>query len=245
MSDQRARSFGAIAEQYDAFRPGPPSEAAALLGDLRALKVLEVAAGTGLWSRFLVELGAELTVVEPDDEMRAVLERQSPQVRSLVGTAESLPAADASFDVVVVSSAWHWFSQPEATHEMARVLRGGGRLFVLWNGFSKDVAWVDELARLRNSEGDPQIRPRGWTAAELAGDLFHDVTDVIIDWTWRRSTEEMVSLFGTYSGVIVRSDEERRSINHTLRSRLAELTLNDVLDVPMTLRGTSATRSAR
>jgi SAM-dependent methyltransferase len=245
MSDQRARSFGSVAELYDAYRPAPPIGAAALVGDLHGVEVIEVGAGTGLWSRFLVERGAELTIVEPDDDMRAVLERRSPQVRSLVGTAESLPVADASFDVVVSSSAWHWFEQPATTNEMARVLRDGGRLFVLWNGFSKDVAWVDELARLRTNENDPQVRPRGWTAAELSGDFFDNVTDVTIDWTWRRTSEELVSLFGTYSGVIIRSDEERASIDRTLRMRLEEITEDGVVDVPMTLRGTVATRSAR
>ncbi len=245
MSDQRARSFGAIAEQYDQYRPAPPLGAAALMGDLQGRAVLEVGAGTGLWSRFLIELGAELTVVEPDDDMRAVLERRSPLVHALVGTAESLPVADASFDVVVTSSAWHWFRQPEATNEMARVLRDGGRLFVLWNGFSKEVGWVDELARLRDHQVDRPVRPRSWRAAELSGDLFSDVTDVTVDWTWRRSTDELVALFGTYSGVIIRTDEERASVARELRAYLARVTVNGMADVPMTLRGTVATRSTR
>ncbi len=245
MSDQRARSFGAIAEQYDHYRPAPPIGAAALLGDLHGLEVLEVAAGTGLWSRFLIACGATLTIVEPDDDMRAVLERQSPQVRSLVGTAESLPVADASFDVVVVSSAWHWFRQPEATHEMARVLVDHGRLFVLWNGFSRDLEWVNELSKLRDSNGDPSVRPRSWRAAELSDGSFSNITDIALDWTWRRTTDELVSLFGTYSGVIVRTEDERASVERTLRAYLEDVTLDGVLDVPMTLRGTVATRSAR
>jgi ubiquinone/menaquinone biosynthesis C-methylase UbiE len=71
----------------------------------------------------LVELGANVTVVEPDDDMRAVLERRSPGVHSLSGRAEHLPVFDESFDAVLISSAWHWFEQPESTIEMARVLR--------------------------------------------------------------------------------------------------------------------------
>ena len=245
MSDQRARSFGAIAEQYDQYRPAPPSGSASLLGDLHGLEVLEVAAGTGLWSRFLIECGATLTIVEPDDDMRAVLERQSPQVRSLVGTAESLPVADASFDVVVVSSAWHWFSQPEATHEMARVLVDNGRLFVLWNGFSRDLEWVNELSKLRDSNRDPLVRLRSWRAAELSDGLFFDISEIALDWTWRRTTDQLVALFGTYSGVIVRTNDERASVERRLRAYLENVTVDGVVDVPMTLRGSVATRSAR
>jgi SAM-dependent methyltransferase len=245
MSVERARSFGSVAELYDEFRPPPPPGAASLLGDLNGLKVLEVAAGTGLWSRYLAALGADLTIVEPDDDMRAVLKRRSPDVQALVGTAESLPVEDASYDVVVSSSAWHWFKQPDARNEMARVLVDFGRLFVLWNGFSRDVEWVQELINLRNNESGPTIRPRGWTASELADGPFEDVTDISLDWSWPRTTEQMASLFGTYSGVIMLSDEQKIVVDQKVRTRLASVSLDGMVDVPMTLRGTTAVRSAR
>ena len=117
--DGRGLSFGTVAEQYDALRPSPPPEAAEVLGDVRGLDVLEVAAGTGLWTRFLLELGARVTIVEPDDDMRAVLLGQSPQVTAWRASAEALPFTDATFDAVLVGSAWHWFEQPAATNEMA------------------------------------------------------------------------------------------------------------------------------
>jgi len=241
-SDPRAQSFGAVAELYDQYRPPPPAEAATLLGDLHGLEVLEVAAGTGIWSRFLIEQGARLTIVEPDDQMRAVLERRSPGVRALVGTAESLPVADGAFDLVLVSSAWHWFSQPDATVEMARVLREGGRLVVQWNGFGRDVGWVNELAKLR----DQSVRPRSWRAVELADSpLFHDAEDFSIDWTWRRTTDELIKHFGTYSGAIVRTDEERQRMRELVGTHLKRVTVDGAVDVPMTLRGTVAVRSAR
>jgi SAM-dependent methyltransferase len=245
MSVERARSFGSVADLYDEFRPPPPPGAAALLGDLHGLTVLEVGAGTGLWSRYLVELGADLTIVEPDDDMRAVLQRRSPDIHALVGTAESLPVADASFDVVVTSSAWHWFKQPEAKNEMARVLVDHGRLLVLWNGFSRDVEWVRELINLRNNESGPTIRPRGWTAAELSDGPFEQVADVALDWSWPRTTEQMASLFGTYSGVIMLSGEEKIVVDQKVRARLASVAFDGMVEVPMTLRGTTALRSAR
>ena len=128
--------FGSVAEEYDLYRPAPPALVATVLGDVRGLDVLEVGAGTGKWTRLLLELGAKVTVVEPDDDMRAVLVRRSPEGQTMKGAAEALPLGDATFDAVLVPSAWHWFEQPAATHEMARVLRDGGSLFVLWNGFS-------------------------------------------------------------------------------------------------------------
>src|SRR5580698_6546209 len=185
--DGRGLRFGTVAEQYDLYRPAPPPEVTSILGDVDGLELLEVGAGTGKWTRLLLELGATVTVVEPDDDMRAVLVRRSPEVRAVKGAAEALPLEDASFDAVLVSSAWHWFEQPAATNEMARVLRDNGRLFVLWNGFSRDVAWLTPLVELRDRLDDAGKRPRGWTAdLGIKGD-FDVEAEVELDWTWTRS----------------------------------------------------------
>src|SRR5665213_3734438 len=101
MAPRRAYSFGFVAEQYDAFRPAPPRALADVVGSLQGLDVLEIAAGTGLVTRFLLSLGATMTVVEPDDDMRAVLVRKGPRVTASRGVAEALPFDDASFDLVV------------------------------------------------------------------------------------------------------------------------------------------------
>lgn len=243
--DQRGLKFGSVAEQYDKFRPGPPTSAAELLGHVGGADVLEVGAGTGKWTRFLLGLGAVVTVVEPDDAMRAVLVRRSPDVRALGGAAERLPVDDCSFDTVLVSSAWHWFEQPDATNEMARVLRDDGRLAVLWNGFSRDVAWIASLAALRERPGDKGKRPRGWSAEFSSDAPFDVVRHVELAWEWTRSVEEMISLFGTYSGVIIRGDDDRRAMEVELRRRLDEVAVNGVVAVPMTVRGTIARRRAR
>jgi SAM-dependent methyltransferase len=243
--DGRGLKFGAVAELYDRYRPTPPLEASELFGDLTGRDVLEVGAGTGLWTRFLLGLGASMTIVEPDHEMREVLERRSPSVRSLAGRAEELPVADASFDVVLVSSAWHWFEQPEATEEMARVLRDQGKLYVLWNGFSRDVPWVQELTKLRENPGDRNTRPRGWAADLSDGGLFVDVVNVEIDWTWVRSSDELLAVFGTYSGALVKTEAQRHTMDLELRRLIEQAAQAGMVEVPMTLRGTLATRSAR
>ncbi len=243
--DGRGIRFGSVAEQYDAFRPSPPPETAALLGDLRGARVLEVGAGTGKWTRLILGLGAEVTVVEPDDDMRAVLVRRSPHIHALKGAAESLPVDGAIFDAVLVSSAWHWFEQPAATNEMARVLRDDGQLFILWNGFSREVPWVASLLALREQSDDERKRPRGWVAEFGVGGEFVIESDVELDWTWIRSIDEVVSIFGTYSGMIVRTDEEREEVEREVRRRLEATAVDGFVELPMTVRGTIARRRAR
>jgi SAM-dependent methyltransferase len=243
--DGRGLRFGTVAESYDRYRPGPPKEAAALLGDLAGLEVLEVGAGTGKFTRLLVELGARLSIVEPDVDMRRVLLRRSPKVIVLEGRAEELPVVERSFDVAVSSSAWHWFIQPDATNEMARVLCDDGTLFVLWNGFSRDVPWIVELTKFRQRPDGAKARPRGWHVQFDPNGPFVDVRDVSLDWTWTRTIDEVVALFGTYSDAIIQSDENRRIMERLVRERLVEHVGDGVVELPMTLRGTTARRRPR
>ncbi|MCU1362201.1 MAG: SAM-dependent methlyltransferase [Acidimicrobiaceae bacterium] len=243
--DGRGLKFGTVAENYDLYRPSPPESAKEIAGDLRGLKVLEVGAGTGKLTRFLLDLGAKVSVIEPDGDMRKVLTRHSPTVRVLLGHAESVPAEDASFDAVFSSSAWHWFAQPEATNEVARVLRDNGTLQVWWNGFSRDVPWMVELTKLREREDDANRPPRGWRAQFDSEGPFVDQHDFSIDWTWPRTVDEVVANFATYSGSIIRSEADQIELSQKVRAQLVERFAHGIVELPMTLRGTTARRRPR
>jgi SAM-dependent methyltransferase len=243
--DGRGLKFGTVAEQYDRYRPSPPDAAADLVGDLRGRDVLEVGAGTGKLTRFLLGLGASVSVIEPDDDMRKVLLRQSPEVTVLNGRAESVPVADESFDAIISSSAWHWFTQPDATNEFARVMRDNGMLHVWWNGFSRDVPWMAELTQMREREGDANRRPRGWRAELDPEGPFVDARDFTLHWELPRTIDEVVGYFGTYSGTIVAGDDFQRALEERVRARLHELFGDGDVVLPMTLRGTIARRRLR
>jgi SAM-dependent methyltransferase len=152
IDDVAARGFGAGAAAYEAARPGYPDEAVAVLrqdvGIEPGTSVLDLAAGTGKLTRRLVELGASITAVEPVAAMRGQLEAVLPLIEVIDGTAEEIPAADASVDVVTVAQAFHWFDAPAALAEVARVLRPGGRLALLWNERDESTPWVAEMSRL-------------------------------------------------------------------------------------------------
>src|SRR3546814_17074298 len=95
--------------------------------------VFDLAAGTGKRTRRLTELGPDRTAVERVEGMRAHLATVLTDVLAIEGTAEEIPADDDSIDVVTVAQAFHWFDAPAALTEIARVLRPGGRLAILWN----------------------------------------------------------------------------------------------------------------
>lgn len=129
----QARSFGAVAAEYDRVRPGYPPEVVRWgLGD-DPRRVLDLGAGTGTLTRLLLGLGHDVVAVEPDPLMREQLLAVTPGARVLAGSAEALPLPDGSVDAVLVAQAWHWTDHARAAVEVARVLRPGGVLVLLWN----------------------------------------------------------------------------------------------------------------
>ena len=132
-----AFSFGRVAEMYDASRPDYPPEAieraVAALGLTPDADVVDLAAGTGKLTRALVARFSSVVAVEPDDRMRGVLEGTTPAAMTFAGTAERTQLPGASADAVFVADAFHWFAGEAALQEIARILRPGGGLALLWN----------------------------------------------------------------------------------------------------------------
>jgi SAM-dependent methyltransferase len=172
-SEEEATSFGSVAESYDRVRPAPQPEALDWLVPAGCEVAVDLAAGTGLFTRALSGRAAEVIAVEPDERMRAVLTRRSPRLRVLEGRGEAIPLPDASADAVFVSTAWHWFDPARAVPEIARVLRPGGRLGVIWTSRDRTADWVAELDLLRlpatGDRGDRGDRREGDADTEAPG----------------------------------------------------------------------------
>jgi SAM-dependent methyltransferase len=95
--------------------------------------VLDLGAGTGKLTRALADRYAHVVAVEPLDELRTVLAQRVPEADVRAGAAEAIPLEDASIDAVFAGQAFHWFANEAAVGEIARVLRPGGVLALLWN----------------------------------------------------------------------------------------------------------------
>jgi SAM-dependent methyltransferase len=152
IDDLAARGFGAGAASYELARPGYPDAAVQVLVDRLRLaagsRVCDLAAGTGKLTRRLVELEADVVAVEPVEAMRAQLASAVPDVVAVDGAAEAIPLDDGSVDIVTVAQAFHWFDAPAALTEIARVLRPGGGLAILWNERDEATPWVAEMSRI-------------------------------------------------------------------------------------------------
>ena len=139
--------FGREAQAYERSRPSYPPEAVAwLVRHLRLARgatVADVAAGTGKLTRLLVPTGARILAMEPVPGMRKVMQQVLPATPVVAGTAEAMPLRASCLDAVCVAQAFHWFDAEAAFAELARVLRRGGRVGILWNARDRSVEWVD------------------------------------------------------------------------------------------------------
>jgi SAM-dependent methyltransferase len=155
----------------DAYVRGRPDYPAEILGWLRntmgldsSRKAVEIGAGTGKFTKLLVETGATVIAVEPVAAMRAELEAQLPGVRAIDATAQATTLEASSCDAVLCAQAFHWFASAASLAEFRRLLRPRGRLGLVWNVRDESVDWVAEITRiLAPHEGNaPRYRTGAW-----------------------------------------------------------------------------------
>lgn len=211
--EDRRLSFGSTAAAYADNRPGYPLEAVRWVLDAAGHEVRDVAdlgAGTGLLTRTLVELGLAVSAYEPDAGMADELRRRVPGVAVAESTAESLPVADASLDAVLVGQAWHWFDHAAASDEIARVVRPGGVLGLLWNLRDVSLPWTRALADLIGGEDTMQSPARDPEAQYIRlGEGWSRVERVEIPHEVEQDADSLVALVSTYSYVRLRPDAEQ------------------------------------
>lgn len=163
-----ATGFADGADIYAASRPAYPAEALNWLRDRMAIgpdsRVVEVGAGTGLFTRLLLDTGAAVVATDPVPEMLGHLASALPGAETAVATAEALPIAAGSIDALVCATAFHWFATPQTLAEFCRVLRPGGALGLIWNVRDDDVPWVRRLSEItdRYQDDAPRQKSQAW-----------------------------------------------------------------------------------
>ncbi|MBQ8111155.1 MAG: class I SAM-dependent methyltransferase [Clostridia bacterium] len=138
--------------------------------------VLDVGCGTG----FLIDIlakqrSARYCGVDLSDEMiRVAKGKDIPGAEFTVGSADRLPYADESFDIVACSQSFHHYPYPEkAMREAKRVLKSGGVYILSDTGIGGIGAWIDNhiLFRLMKS-GDFHTTDRKGIEGMMAGAGF-------------------------------------------------------------------------
>ncbi len=132
--------FSDRVDNYVRYRPGYPPEVMELLrrecGLLPEHIVADIASGTGIFTRLLLENGNRVFAVEPNAAMRAAGSQLQESFKNLVpvsGTAEETTLPAASVDFITAAQAAHWFHPRLARAEFERILKPNGWCVFVWN----------------------------------------------------------------------------------------------------------------
>lgn len=137
---KNAEQFSGKAGVYAKSRPGYP---AGLLDCLCAhaqlgphVPVADIGAGTGIFSRLLLERGCTVYAVEPNSDMRQEWLCTCgglPGGRLFIGSAEHTGLKSRSVACAAAAQAFHWFDAAAFQAECRRILRPGGQVALIWN----------------------------------------------------------------------------------------------------------------
>ena len=220
-------------DDYERGRPGWPREAVELPGLPRVATVVDLGAGTGKLTRLLVSRFDRVVAVEPAEAMRRLLVGLCPEAEASAGNAREIPLADGSVDAVFAAEAFHWFDDDQSLAEIARVLKVGGALVLLWNvpagPWEPSIAPVEALLRERLPAGAFDYDPldldgprRGdgtWRVAFVAAG-FEPLQDTRLANPQTLDREGLVGFFASMGWLAEFADEERLPLLAEVRSLL-------------------------
>ena len=224
--------FGGDPTAYDEARPDYPDRVYELLvqrcGLLQGTATLEIGPATGLATRRLLALGADPMVgVEPDPRLAAFLESATrgadARVEIVVAPFEDAELPDASFDLAVAATAFHWVEQRSGLEKLARLLRPGGWWVMWWTIFGDPERpdpfheathrMLESLAK-SPSAGIDRTTPFALDVDARLADLasvsaFEPGSFERIPWTLGFTTDKLTRLYATFSSMSRLSEAKR------------------------------------
>lgn len=179
MTKSPTARFSDRVENYVRYRPGYPLEVLELLRAECGLQpshiVADIASGTGVFTRLLLENGNFVFAVEPNTEMREMgIHRLAAYQRlgSVAGTAEETTLGSASVDFVAAAQAAHWFDLPRARAEFGRILRPDGWCVLIWNERTASTPFLRDYEQLLLTYGTDYKEVRHERTTALIHEFF-------------------------------------------------------------------------
>ena len=229
MAQDKELAIGGFAQGdlYNASRPSYPEEA--IDHFVRAFHldatshVLDLGAGTGIFTRQLLAHVGRVVAVEPSASMRATFAQQTPGVTILDGSDESIPLADHEVSAVFAAQAFHWFDPTRALPEIHRVLAPGGGLGLIWNERDTTVEWIRDLNHAMLWDVHQPYDPSVDFGAIVAKGPFGDVRGTTFHHAQWLTHEQVLQRTLTTSYITLMDEASRQRLSDAVLDVVARL----------------------
>lgn len=228
-------------ELYDRVRPSYQSDALQYIRDAidgDSLNIVEIGAGTGIFTRALFEHPAwnnsiaKLEAVEPSSGMLEVFAKalsENSRVAYRKGTFSESTLPNEWADVIFIAQALHWCPDfNAAAAEFARILKPKGTAIFIWNLEDRDAAaWVAQVRERieRHEEGTPQFRLMEWRKI-FETPNYKALFSIPDEKTWINqlpaTADLVISRALSKSYIAVRPEEDKKAIERDIRTYLTE-----------------------
>ena len=176
------KRFSSRVDHYVRFRPSYPKQIIEILerecGLTPASVVADIASGTGIFTKLLLEYGSPVFGVEPNAEMRRAGEeylKAYAKFTSVEGTAEATTLPDRSVNLVTAAQAGHWLAREKAMPEFRRILQAEGYLVLIWNDRKRAGSrFSEEYERLLEAYGTDYSQVRRLSGTIHSGEFFSE-----------------------------------------------------------------------
>lgn len=232
-NNERRSSFDRVAALYNQVRPDYPN---ALFDDAIALSnippgghILEIGCGTGQATVPFARKGYSIRCVEPGASLAAVAQQNLasyPNAEVLVSTFETYVDDEASFDLIISATAFHWIDPGVRYQSSAQLLKPNGAIALFWNKHVQTDTSADffqavqlvyerivpEMAENFHSLPHPDAIPTP-VRDELDGSgLFGPVTIRKYKWNRIYDSVDYINLLNTYSDHRILDDSIRENL---------------------------------
>jgi len=232
------RLFGTVAGRYDEVRPGYSEALAEAVMAYAGTpeRIVEVGAGTGKATRSFARYGVDMTCLEPDPAMAAVLRERmaaQPHVEVVEMSFEDWLPPPAGVGLIVCAQAWHWIDPEVRCAKAHDALVGGGALAVFEHKYAftdrRLEAALDRVYAALAPEllDDPASREPApherWLTREiLESRLFADVRYEVFPTVIPYATARYVRLLNTFSNHLALAPERRTALHAGLAEAVDE-----------------------
>ena len=197
--------------------------------DKKLDNVLDVACGTGLSSKALLEISVNVYGTDISQEMLK-LALLPDKIKYALAPAEMQPFPDKTFDLITVSSGVHWFDIDKFLAEANRLLKSKSWLILYENHFIAEMIGHDNFSSwypnvyIKKFPSPQRNNSYSWTNENLISRSFAFLGEEVFKNTVDFTKEELALYFTTQSNIISAVEKKLTTFEDAENWLLQELT---------------------